>query len=118
MDSEQVAQLNWLDRAVAWLSPEAGVRRVQARAAESAIRKASNILLSYDGAKTGRRTEGWFTTAADSNTEIAAALPKLRNRSSDLIRNNPSAARVQSVVVSSTVGTGIKIGRASCWEIV
>lgn len=107
MDSAQVAQLNWLDRAVAWLSPESGVRRARARATEFALRRANNILLAYEGAKMGRRTEGWIATGADTNTEIASGLPYLRNRSSDLIRNNPSAARVQSVVVTSTVGTGI-----------
>lgn len=101
------AQLTWLDRAITWLAPSLGFRREQARLQTSALRAANNVLLSYDGAKVGRRTEGWITTGADSNTEISVALPYLRNRSSDLIRNHSSARRVKSVVTTSTVGTGI-----------
>lgn len=89
-------KLNWLDQAVAWFSPSRGLRRVYARA-----------LLAYDGAKYGRRTQNWVTTSADANTEIEASLSKLRERSRDLIRNNPRAARAAAVIVASAVGTGI-----------
>jgi lambda family phage portal protein len=93
-------QLNWLDRTVAWFSPSAGFRRAQNRIA-------SQILLSYEGAKTGRRTANWVASNTNADAEISLSLQTLRNRSSDLIRNEPHAARAASVVVNSAVGTGI-----------
>jgi len=95
-----LAPLNWLDRAISWFSPNAGFKRIQARTA-------SDILLAYKGAKDGRRTENWKTSNADANAEIGPNLQTLRNRSRDLIRNNPHGARAASIVVNSAVGTGI-----------
>lgn len=91
-----MTNLNWLDKAILWCAPIAGGRRLWARE-----------LLAYDGARSGRRTQGWLTTSSDANSEIGAALPKLRERSRDLVRNNPRAARAVEVIVSSAVGTGI-----------
>ena len=72
------------------------------------IRAATNLLeRSYDGAKTGRRTSGWTTGSNSANAEIAPALSLLRNRSRDLVRNNPYAAKAINTLVSSTIGTGI-----------
>jgi lambda family phage portal protein len=68
---------------------------------------AENIILSYEGAKGGRRTQNWKTSNADANAEIAPDLQTLRNRSRDLIRSNPHGARAASIVVNSAVGTGI-----------
>ncbi len=44
--------MNWLDKAIAWVSPETGLRRVRARRAGELIR------LAYEGARTDRRTGG------------------------------------------------------------
>ena len=72
------------------------------------IRAATNLLeRSYDGAKTGRRTSGWTTGGNSANAEIAPALSLLRNRSRDLVRNNPYAAKAINALVSNTIGTGI-----------
>ena len=71
--------MNWLDQTVGFFSPRAGLRRARARAA-------MNILCrGYEGAKLGRRTEGWRAPGSGSNAEIAAALPRLRDRSRDLV---------------------------------
>ena len=79
--------MNWLDKAISWISPEAGLRRLRARRAGDLIR------LAYEGARTDRRTGGWITAGNSANAEIAMALSKLRERSRDLIRNNAYAAR-------------------------
>jgi hypothetical protein len=81
-----VTPVTWLDRAIGWVSPKAGLTRVRARAALQLMR-------AYEGASLGRRTSGWRTTGASANTEIAGALPRLRARSRDLVRNNPYARR-------------------------
>ena len=48
---------------------------------------------AYDGATAGRRAYGWYAASADANVELMGALIWLRNRSRELIRNNPYAAR-------------------------
>ncbi len=93
--------LNWLDRAVGYVSPAAGLRRVRNRYAMTALRR------SYEGARLGRRTEGWVAAGTGANAEIGPALVRLRDRSRDLVRNNPYAAKAVQAVVSNLVGTGI-----------
>lgn len=92
---------NWLDRTVSWFSPQAGLRRMRARAV------ASTIQLSYEGAKTGRRTDGWLSSGTSANAEIIPQVTRLRERSRDLIRNNPHAAKALNVLVSNIIGAGI-----------
>jgi len=93
--------MNWLDRTVGFIAPGAGLRRARARAATEVLRR------GYEGARLGRRTEGWTTAGSGANTEITAALPRLRDRSRDLVRNNPYAAKGVDALVSNLVGTGI-----------
>jgi hypothetical protein len=59
--------VTWLDRAIGWMSPGAGLSRARARAALQTLR-------AYEGATIGRRTSGWRTTGASANAEIAGAL--------------------------------------------
>lgn len=92
--------MTWLDQAISWLSPKAGLRRARARAA-------MNVLLAYEGAKTGRRMGGWSTTSSSENAEVSVSLPKLRERSRALVRDNPYAARAISEIVGQAIGTGI-----------
>lgn len=62
---------------------------------------------SYDGAKTGRRTSGWVSAGNSANSEIAPALNLLRNRSRELVRNNPYCAKAMRVLCTNYIGTGI-----------
>lgn len=93
--------MNWLDFAIGALSPAAGLRRVRQRQALRLIARA------YDGAKAGRRTDGWVTAGTGANAEISPASARLRDRSRDLVRNNPYAAKAVGALVSNLVGTGI-----------
>lgn len=94
--------MNIIDNVVSIFSPAAGLRRARARAA-------LNVVRSYEGAKTGRRTDGWTTGGTSANAEISPALSKLRNRSRDLMRNNPHAVKAINSIVANTVGTGITV---------
>lgn len=96
----RIDSMNMLDRAIGWFSPSAGLSRVRARAAMEMVR-------SYDGAKTGRRTDGWTTGGTSANAEIAPALSLLRSRSRDLLRNNPYAVKARQAFVGNAIGTGI-----------
>ena len=94
-----MTEATWLDRTIGWLAPQRGLRRVQARKLTES--------LSYEGARAGRRTDGWVTTSSSADTEVQATIGSLRNRARDLVRNNPHAARAIDVKVSNTIGTGI-----------
>lgn len=95
--------MNILDRAVAWVSPEAGLRRVRARAASDLLARA------YDAAKPGRRTDGWtdLTGGRSANAQIGPSLARMRENARDLVRNNAYGARAVEVLAGMIVGTGI-----------
>jgi lambda family phage portal protein len=90
-----------LDRAIASLSPEWALKRQRARNAMSMLERA------YDGAKTGRRTGGWVANSTSSDAEIAGSINRLRDRSRDIVRNNPYGQRAQDIFSTNVVGTGI-----------
>ncbi|MFZ1413221.1 MAG: phage portal protein, partial [Defluviicoccus sp.] len=79
--------MNLLDRAIGLVAPGARLRRAQARAAIAMLAR------SYEGARIGRRTEGWVVAGTSANAEIGTALVRLRDRTRDLVRNNPYAAK-------------------------
>lgn len=62
---------------------------------------------SYDGARNDRRSGGWVAVGSSANTEILPQLATLRNRSRDLVRNNPYAAKAMRVLASNRIGTGV-----------
>lgn len=97
---------NLIERVISNLSPEWAAKRARSRLAADFYQ--SNLeKRKYEGASTGRRTDGWITPSSSANAEIKTALTKLRDRSRDLTRNNPIGARALQVVVSNTIGTGI-----------
>lgn len=93
--------MNWLDRSISWFDPQAGLRRARARALTATAQ------LSYEGAKTGRRTDGWITSGNSANAETATDLSKLRERSRSLIRDNHFAAKAALEFVGKVIGSGI-----------
>lgn len=93
--------LNWLDKAITWFAPRTGLQRARARAAVEVLR-------GYEGARTGRRFDSWLTNGSDANAALDGDLQRLRDRSHDLVRNNPHASRMKSLVAGGAVGTGIQ----------
>jgi len=91
----------WIDDVIGLFSPMAGFRRKQARMAMLVAGRA------YDGAKTGRRTDGWMTSGTSANAEIGSAGNRLRDRARDLARNNPYGKKAKRVFSDNFVGTGI-----------
>lgn len=94
--------MNFLDRTIAFFDPHAGLKRAAARVSLDQVR-------AYEGAKGGRRAGDWSATNASANVEIKGALPRLRARSRDVIRNTWWGARGQTIVTSHAVGTGIEV---------
>lgn len=93
-------KLTALDRAIAWLSPEAGLRRAQARWSMSAVS-------GYAGARRDRgATSQWNVLGASADADTLLDLDTLRARSRDLVRNDPLAQSAVSTKVVNVVGPG------------
>ena len=100
--------MNITDRLVGIFNPKAALQRAQARAAMTLINEyVAMQKRRYEGAAKSRRTSGWRTAPTDANAEIAPALNILRERSRDLVRNDPYAANAVETIVTNTIGLGI-----------
>lgn len=88
------------ERTIESISP----RWARKRAAD---RVALNLIRKYEGASTGRRTDGWVTSGSSANAEIRSSLSMLRARSRQLVRDNPYANRAVGVIVGNMIGYGI-----------
>jgi len=74
---------------------------------ERATRRRRLSTRSYEGADGGRLLGDWNPSASSANSEVYFDLARLRNRSRDLLRNNPLAVNGIQSLVTSIVGTGI-----------
>ncbi len=117
--------MNLIDRTIEAVAPRYALRRMQARAALTLTqdyleRHAERF--SYDGSSAGRRAHGWYAPSSDANVELMGSLVWLRNRSRDLVRNNPYAVKATEELVGNGVGTGIvpqsKTGNTSIDKII
>ena len=96
-------RLNWFDRTIGFFSPRSLLKRKRAKIFNAYLGR------KYEGADAGRQTAGWRTNNASANAEIATAIPRMRDRARDLVRNNPYAGRGLQVIANNVVGKGIKI---------
>ena len=103
--------MNPIDTVIGWVSPEAQQRRLVARAKTEMVQEARRSLRAsrgYDAARNDRLTRDWRAGPGSADAEINADLPTLRNRSSDLSRNNPYVASAVRQLVANLVGDGIE----------
>jgi lambda family phage portal protein len=91
-----------------WLSAIAGAPRATTPTAPRLRALPSPRQRSYEAAQGGRLTAGWMSDANGPNTEIFTDLVKLRDRSRDLVRNNPIGARAMGVLGNALIGDGIR----------
>lgn len=94
---------NLLDKAIGYLNPKAGAHRVAYRKRMELLEE----LRGYEGASNGRLAAGWRTISSSADSEIAKAGQSLRDRSRDLVRNNPLAAKIVSTHANNFFGFGI-----------
>src|SRR5689334_4762708 len=91
----------WVDRLVGFISPRWELQRIRSRAA-------TDILIRhYEGAASGRRTQGWRRGGGDVNAMMAPALTRLREVARDLVRNNGYAESGLGTIADQVVGWGI-----------
>lgn len=96
-------QPNIIDRAVSFFDPVRGAKRFRARAM---MALAGGYI---GGSKSRRGLKMWTTLSHDADSDILPDLPTLRDRSRDLIRNNPLATGAIKTKVTNVVGTGLKL---------
>lgn len=96
---------NFLDKTIKIISPKWAFQRAQNTLKIDLLDVEKR---KYDAASRGRRTDGWHSTGSSANAEMWGTLPTLRNRARELYRNSGYAFRAINVIVSNTIGTGIK----------
>lgn len=96
--------MNKLESIIGWVAPGWAARRALA---QLSVDKLNRLRAAYDGARRDGPLTGWRTASSSANAETEFALVDLRNRSRDLVRNNPYAAAGLDMLVSYQVGTGI-----------
>jgi lambda family phage portal protein len=93
----------FVDRFVEYVNPVRGLERMRARHHMA-------IVGQWYGAKYDRRaTATWITTNGSADADTLHDLPRLRDRSRDLIRNNSLALGAVNTVVSNAMGTGLML---------
>ncbi|MGE3667818.1 MAG: phage portal protein [Steroidobacteraceae bacterium] len=96
--------MNVFERGIAAISPAWALSRSRARAALGVVRA---VELGYDANQVGRRAAHWKAGGGSANSETIPALTRVRNRSRDMVRNNPYARSAIQKLVARSIGTGI-----------
>lgn len=98
---KNTARLNWFDRAVSFFSAKKAAEIIRNRAK-------AEFLNSYSGASKSRRSlKPWLPGGGDANADILLDLPTLRERSRDLMRDNPIAHGAIKTKITNIIGTGL-----------
>lgn len=93
---------NFIDKAIRFVAPVAAARRFRARLA-------MEVFNAYDGASKKKRSlKSWVTMGSDADSDILPDLATLRERSRDLVRNNPLAGGAIKTKVTNVIGTGLR----------
>lgn len=94
---------NILDRAIRYVAPGAANRRLMNRAAYA-------VAGGYTGGRRDKRSlSSWRPAGNSADADILPDLPMLRERSRDLVRNEPLAAGAINTVTTNVVGTGLML---------
>jgi lambda family phage portal protein len=99
----------FLDRALIYLAPAAGARRLMARAAVERYMASSAGQGGFRGARRDRRAmRNWLPGGGSADADLLPDLAALRERARDADRNIPVAAGAVNTKVTSIVGTGLR----------
>lgn len=94
---------NIVDRVIGYFDPIRGAQRHRARSIMA-------LTGAYTGALMSRRSLGnWAALPQDADSALLPDLQTLRERSRDLVRNNPLGGGAINTAVTNVVGTGLKL---------
>jgi len=94
---------NWIDKLYRHIAPTKAAERLKARMTLA-------LAGSYVGASKQRRSLSHYAPShGDADSDLLWDLSILRERSRDLIRNNPLALGALNTVCTNVVGTGLKL---------
>lgn len=93
---------NNLDKLIGFFSPKSQLKRAGYRTALDSNKRA------YEAAGKGRRVKNWKTSGASANGETELSIKSLRDRSRDLVRNNPYAKKAVNVLTTNVIGSGLQ----------
>jgi lambda family phage portal protein len=105
--AEAVVPTTALDRAIAYVAPQAGLRRYEARARMALATGGGKG--GYQGARDKRSMGGWNPGAGSADADVLPDLPDLRERSRDLARNTSLASGALNRVEQNAVGNGLEM---------
>lgn len=105
--------MNFLDRAVSYVAPEAGLRRLQVRAAMQVMTgDSSGAASASSDASAGQPSsvsKSWNPFARDAAADTLGGLKEGRGKSRDLYANNPIARGAIETNCGRVVGTGLAL---------
>jgi lambda family phage portal protein len=64
---------------------------------------------TYQGALISRLTADWMATQTSADAEIRTSLRKLRDRSREMVRNNPYAKQAKRTTQINVIGSGVQL---------
>ena len=100
---ESAVRQSLLDKVVSYVNPEAGYRRLQAKAFMA-------MTNGYLGSSNERGSLAYYKTSkGDADADMLQDIEKNRQRCRHLVRNNPLAAGAINTNVTNVVGTGLKL---------
>lgn len=97
---------NFLDKAIAAISPEKGYRRAMARTALSIINNGTGYG-NYGASHTSRSMRSWHVGGGSAKEDIEDNLETLRKRSRDAYMGIPLAAGAIKTLRTNVVGSGL-----------
>lgn len=95
-----------LDRIIEKYAPQLALKREVAKMQISNMRK-------YEAASISRRTENWRSDDESARVSVGNDIHRLRERSRQLVRDNPYAKRAIEIIKNNVVGDGITATPAS-----
>lgn len=101
-----MSSLNLLDKILGFFSPSLLARRTADRIRTDYL--AQHVFGAYAGAKSNRILNNWITTAGSPDSDLLSDLPKLRERSRDLIRDDANARGIVNRFQTNVIGSGIR----------
>lgn len=99
-DLRAAARPTFMDKVVSLFSPRTAMDRVRWRMTTAA-------LSAYRAAESDRTTKNWVTSTGDANADTLGSLQELRERTRDLVRNNPIASGYITRRAANVIGSGI-----------